>query len=142
LADRGARTGESDLDLQLITAMARNATTVFHLNNNAGRGFYDWAIEVSVAEDPAMVRPLHPPLMPSACVAVTLFGADPCVSVGLQVYSVSWGSGEISYRGSSYTLNAPNEVQFAKLAARGISVLVSSGACPQRSLAAPSPPRT
>jgi hypothetical protein len=63
LADRGARTGESDLDLQLITAMARNATTVFHLNNNAGRGFYDWAIEVSVAEDPAMVRALfllHP----------------------------------------------------------------------------------
>jgi hypothetical protein len=49
--------GESDLDVQYITAMARNADTRFHLNDNAGWSTYYWAVEVTSSTDPAMVTP-------------------------------------------------------------------------------------
>jgi hypothetical protein len=49
--------GESDLDIQYITGVARNADNRFHLNDNAGWSTYYWAVEVTASTDPAMVTP-------------------------------------------------------------------------------------
>lgn len=89
--------GESDLDVQYITAMARNATTYHHNNDNAEFGFYWWALEVAASPNPAMV------------------------------YSMSWGMDETSLRGRKVHSITSMDDKLARLALRGITILASAG---------------
>ncbi|ELR13130.1 Prokumamolisin, activation domain containing protein [Acanthamoeba castellanii str. Neff] len=88
--------GESDLDVQYITAMARNATTYHHNNDNAEFGFYWWALEVAASPNPAMV------------------------------YSMSWGMDETSLRGRKVHSITSMDDKLARLALRGITILASA----------------